>query len=197
MRYSIDVDSALGGSASGGAASGGSAKSAWHGGAWPLAAAVAFGVAVAGWMRPVGPVQALTSLANDSFAVCTVPVEGTHEGVFILDFETGDLSGAVLNPATSRFGVSYKHNVLADLGFKPGQVKNPKFLLVSGVADLRQTPVPVAPSVLYVTDATTGATAVYGIPWNAQQAQAGPVVAKLLPLDIAKPRGGGPARPGR
>jgi hypothetical protein len=77
-------------------------------------------------------------------------------------------------------------------------VKNPKFLLVSGVMELRQTPVPVAPSVLYVTDSTTGATVVYGIPWNTQQAQAGQqIVAKLLPLDIAKPRGGGPARPAR
>jgi len=174
----------------------GPGTAAWREVAWPLAAAVAVGVAVAGWMRPVGQVQALTSLANDSFAVCTVPVEGVHEGIFILDFETGDLSGAILNPATARFGVSYKHNVLADLGFKPGQVKNPKFLLVSGVADLRQTPVPIASSVLYVTDSTTGATAVYGIPWNAQQAGQ-PIVAKLLPLDIAKPRGGGPARPGR
>lgn len=174
----------------------GSRMAAWREAAWPLVATIAVGVAVAGWMRPVGQVQALTSLANDSFAVCTVPVDGTHEGIFVLDFETGDLSGAVLNPATGRFGAAYKHNILADLGFKPGQVKNPKFLLVSGVADLRQPPVPVAPSVLYVTDSTTGATAVYGIPLTAQQAGQ-PIVGKLLPLDIAKPRGGGPARPGR
>jgi hypothetical protein len=176
----------------------GSRKAVSRGGWWPIVAVVAVGVAVAGWMRPIGQVQALTSLANDAFAVCTLPLDGTNEGVFILDFETGDLSGAILNPTTGRFGVSYKHNVLADLGFKPGQVKNPKFLLVSGVMELRQPPVPVAPSVLYVTDSTTGATVVYGIPWNTQQAQAGQqIVAKLLPLDIAKPRGGGPARPAR
>ena len=178
----------------------GSGKAVSRGGAWPLVAVVAVGVAVAGWLRPVGQVQALTSLANDAFAVCTLPLDRTsaNEGVFILDFETGDLSGAILNPTTGRFGVSYKHNVLADLGFKPGQVKNPKFLLVSGVMELRQSPVTVAPSVLYVTDSTTGATVVYGIPWNNQQAQAGQqIVAKLLPLDIAKPRGGGPARPAR
>lgn len=174
----------------------GSGAASSRGGIWPAVAVVAVGVAVAGWMRPVGTVQALTSLANDSFAVCTVPVDGTHEGIFILDFETGDLSGAVINPATGRFGVSYKHNVLPDLGFKPGQVKNPRFLLVSGVVEMRQAAAAVAPSVLYVTDATTGATVAYGIPWSAQQA-AQPVGGKLVPLDIAKPRGGGPPRPGR
>lgn len=175
---------------------GGSGTGAWREAAWPLVATIAVGVAVAGWMRPVGHVQALTSLADNAFAVCTVPLDGTNEGVFILDFETGDLSGAVLNPATGRFGAAYKHNILADLGFKPGQLKNPRFLLVSGAIELRQPAVPVASSVLYVTDSTTGATAVYGIPLNATQAGQ-PIASKLLPLDIAKPRGGGAARPGR
>ena len=165
---------------------------------WRSVALLAAGIAIGGWWRQVPQVQAITSLADEAFAVSTVPVDGTTEGVFILDFETGDLSGAVLNQATSRFGISFKRNVLKDLGFKPGQVKNPKFLLVSGVADLRQSAVPLAQSVLYVTDSATGTTVVYGIPWNPQQAQAGqPVIIDLVPLDIAKPRGGGPARPGR
>ena len=66
-------------------------------------------------------------------------------------------------------------------------MKNPKFLLVSGLADM-----PVggnmkfAQSVLYVTDSSTGTTVAYGIPWNEQQ-----VVAELVPLDVARPRGGG------
>jgi len=167
---------------------------------WRSVALLAAGIAIGGWWRQVPQVQAITALADEAFAVCTVPVDVTNgtEGVFILDFETGDLSGAVLNQATSRFGVSFKRNVLKDLGFKPGQVKNPKFLLVSGAADLRQSAVPLAQSVLYVTDSATGTTVVYGIPWNPQQAQAGQsVVVDLAPLDIAKPRGGGPARPGR
>jgi len=138
-------------------------------------------------------VQAMGSLADDAFAVCTVPIDGSIEGFFILDFETGDLSGAVLNQNTSKFAASYKKNVLVDLGFKPGQAKNPKFLLVSGVADLRRGRggVNYAQSVLYVTDSSTGATVVYGIPWNPQQAQVGtPFVAELILLDKANPRGG-------
>lgn len=164
---------------------------------WPVAGVFAIGLAVGAWWNAV-PVQAVTSLADDSFAACTVPVDTGTEAMFLLDFETGDLSGAVLNPQTSQFGVSYKHNVLGDLGFKPGQAKNPRFLLVSGMAERRQANVPMAPSVLYVTDSATGTTVVYGIPWSPQQAQAGqPIVSKLVPLDIAKPRGGGPARPAR
>ena len=135
-------------------------------------------------------VQAVTSQADSSFAVCTVPIDGAVEGFFMLDFETGDLSGGVLNPNTSQFGAAYKHNVLKDLGFKPGQVKNPKFLLVAGLADLRRTGnTTLAQSVLYVTDSSTGTTVAYGIPWSMQQPQGS---SPLVPLDVARPRGGGP-----
>jgi hypothetical protein len=147
---------------------------------------------IGGWLsRPVvlPRVQAVTSQADSSFAVCTVPIDGAVEGFFMLDFETGDLSGGVLNPNTSQFGAAYKHNVLKALGFKPGQVKNPKFLLVAGLADLRRTGnASLAQSVLYVTDSSTGTTVAYGIPWSMQQPQA---TMALVPLDVARPRGGG------
>jgi len=140
--------------------------------------------------RPWFPerVQALTALADESFAVCTVPIGAGAEALFMLDFETGDLSGGVLNPGTAKFTAAYKHNVLKDLGFKPGQAKNPKFMLVSGMAELRRGGTTFASSVLYVTDSSTGTTAAYGIPWNAQQTQ---LVTPLVLLDVAQPRGGG------
>ncbi len=137
------------------------------------------------------PVAAMTAQSDGSFAVCTVPLDGGVEGFFMLDFETGDLSGGVLNPATSKFGAAYKHNVLKDLGFKPGQVKNPKFLLVSGLAELRLGTANCASSVLYVTDSSTGTTVAYAIPWGPQPSA---VVAPLVPLDVARPRGGGKAK---
>ncbi len=137
-------------------------------------------------------VQAVTSQADGAFAVCTVPIDGAVEGFFMLDFETGDLSGGVLNPTTSLFGALYKHNVLKDLGFKPGQVKNPKFLLVAGLADLRRAGnASLAQSVLYVTDSSTGTTVAYGIPWSMQQPLA---ASPLVPLDIARPRGAAKAK---
>jgi len=144
--------------------------------------------------RRLPRVEAVTSQADGSFAICTVPLDPSVEGFFMLDFETGDLSGGVLSPSTSQFATSYKHNVLKDLGFKPGKVKNPKFLLVPGLAAFAGAAGGrMAQSVLYVTDAATGVTVAYGIPWNAAQTPAGggPVVAELRPLDKAAPRGGG------
>jgi len=138
---------------------------------------------------------AITSQADESFAVCTAPIDMANgiEGIFVLDFATGDLTGGVLNAGSGLFGTSYKWNVLGDLGFQPGQAKNPRFLLVAGSAELRPNPRigrrQLAPSVIYVTDATTGVTVAYGIPWNARQA-GGPMAGEFVPLDIARPRGG-------
>jgi len=161
---------------------------------WLLAlAGVAAGLLLTTMITVPPRVAATTALSQESFAVCTAPIDGAIEGVFILDFETGDLTGGVLNQNTSKFGVSYRTNVLKDLGFKPGKVKNPKFLLVPGVASFAGAAGSrMAPSVLYVTDAATGVTVAYGIPYNAQQAAAGgPMLLELVPLDIARPRGGG------
>ncbi len=160
-----------------------------------VAAGVAIGLGIGGLAMP-RRVHALTSLADESFAVCTVPLGPSVEGFFMLDFETGDLSGGVINPTTGKFAGAYKHNVLPDLGFKAGQVKNPRFLLVSGAAELQTGAVPFAQAVLYVTDSSSGITVAYAIPFNAQQAVGTPFVAKLEPLDVARPRGGGKAGAG-
>lgn len=145
--------------------------------------------------RPLPPAFAVTSQADGAFAVCTAPLDIGVEGFFVLDFMTGDLSGGVLG-ANSKFVGGYKHNVLKDLDFKPGQAKNPRFLLVSGLTDgVRRRP-GFAQSVLYVTDSDTGTTAAYSIPWNPQQAQSGAAfMADLDLLDVARPRGGGAKAP--
>jgi len=135
-------------------------------------------------------IHAMTSQADDSFAACTVPLATGLEGFFILDFLTGDLSGGVINPATSTFGATFRHNVLNDLGFQPGQGKNPKFLLVAGQIDMRRGRTPMAPAVLYVTDGASGATAAYGIPFSNQRGAVGGVAVPLVLLDVAQPRGG-------
>ena len=135
-------------------------------------------------------IRAVTSQAGDSFASCTVPLAGGTEGFFILDFLTGDISGGVINPMTSTFGATFRHNVLNDLGFQAGQVKNPKFLLVAGQIEMRRGRTPMAPAVLYVTDGASGKTAAYGIPFSSQRGAAGGVAAPLVLLDVAQPRGG-------
>jgi hypothetical protein len=138
-------------------------------------------------------VQALGSLTLDSFAACTTPMDNVADGFFILDFQTGDLTGGVLNAQANaaKFTRVYAHNVLKDLGFEAGRVKEPKFLLVAGsMGFVGVGSNMLAQSVLYVTDVATGVTAAYGIPWNPQQARV-PGKAELILLDVARPRGGG------
>lgn len=147
--------------------------------------------------RSLPRAQAMSSLADESFAICTTPIDMNTEGIFILDFETGDLTGGVLNQNTAKFTTSYRHNILKDLGFKPGQVKEPRFLIVPGRAAFSgNSGNRMAQSVLYVTDASTGVTVAYGIPWSAQQSNSvKPMMAELIPLDIARPRGGAAVAP--
>lgn len=159
-----------------------------------VAATFAAGVIV-GWCarpRATSRVFAATAASDESFAACTAPIDDGFEGLFLLDFETGDLTGGVLNRSTAKFTTTYRHNVLKDLDFKAGKVKSPRFLLTTGQAEfVGNAGTNVARSVLYVTDATTGVTVAYAIPWNAQQAAAGgAAAAQFLPLDRAAPRGG-------
>jgi hypothetical protein len=148
---------------------------------------LAVGIAIGGslpWFA-ARPVHAVSATANDAFAVCTAPLNEDAEGFFILDFETGDLSGGVLGQQGNglKFTRGYRRNVLPDLGFKPGKVKNPRFLLVSGIGP--EAGPQVSRSVLYVTDVSTGVTVAYAIPLAA--AAAGSI--ELVPLDVARPRG--------
>ncbi|MFM1902853.1 MAG: hypothetical protein RLZZ440_753 [Planctomycetota bacterium] len=133
--------------------------------------------------------QAMSSLADQTFAVCTAPIDRNVEGLFILDFETGDLTGGVL-AQTGKFAATYRHNVLEDLGIEVGAVKNQRFMIVPGMASVGSPGTRMGTSVLYVTDAATGATVAYGIPTGGKPGAAG--AAALVPLDIARPRGGGP-----
>ena len=134
--------------------------------------------------RQLPQAHAMSSLAYQSFAVCTTPVDANTEGLFILDFETGDLTGGVLSP-NGKFASTYRHNVLEDLGIEIGTVKNPRFMIVPGMAKVGAGSARMAQSVLYVTDSATGVTVAYGIPTGGKPAAA------LVPLDMAKPRGGG------
>jgi hypothetical protein len=159
-----------------------------------VAAASVVGGLVGGLVLRAAPLpraHAASSLVEESFAVCTAFIDDGIEGFFILDFETGDLSGGVLGQMPLKFTRSYRHNVLKDLDIKAGKVKNPRFTLLSGGAAVGgPAGMNMAQSVLYVTDVSTGVTVAYGIPWNSQGADT-PGMAELMPLDIAKPRGGG------
>ncbi len=116
--------------------------------------------------------------------MCTGTIDPEVEAVYLLDFVTGDLKAAVLSINTRMFNTFYTHNVSKDFG----SVKNPKYLMVSGNADMRrQLAVPVGEGVIYIAEMTSGQLAAYGLPWTpGRGAQVSVVTTTFLPLDKFK-----------
>jgi len=109
----------------------------------------------------------------DSMALATGEIDDDVEGIFILDFITGDLICQVLNARTGSLGGVFKQNVVTDLGVEQG--KQPKYLLVTGNLDIRPTISNIRPakSIVYVADSNTGRYVAYVLPWSQQLANAG------------------------
>lgn len=113
-------------------------------------------------------------------AVATGPISDDAEGVFFLDYITGDLQCLVYYPRSGVFGARYFANVTPQLG---GAGKNGKYIMVTGGALTKATTGGARPgaSLVYVTDTTSGMFAAYAVPWdrNAESSgrtQSGPLV---------------------
>jgi hypothetical protein len=130
-------------------------------GAW-MVVGILIGLVV-GAMAPHTPLHASATHGQDSFAIATGEVDVGLEGIFFLDMVTGELTGYVINPNNGKFTTAYKHNVLKDMG----ELKNPRFLMVTGVANLRQGPsnVRLGHSVIYVAEMNSGKFVAYAVPW--------------------------------
>lgn len=117
--------------------------------------------------------HALATHGADSMAIATGLIDEGVEGIFILDFITGDLTCQVLNPRTGTLGGLFRQNVVSDLGVEQG--KQPKYLLVTGGLETRQNISNIRPakSLVYVADSNTGRYVAYMLPWNQQLANAG------------------------
>jgi len=125
--------------------------------------------------------NATASHGASSFAMATGPIDDTVEGLFCLDFVTGDLTCYVLNPRTGRGAGLYKTNVTADLA--PEKGKAPAYTLVTGgISITAGTTGNARPalSVIYVADANTGVVAGYSLDWNKQAVAAGTAQTGIL-----------------
>jgi hypothetical protein len=120
------------------------------------------------------PMWASAAAVCDTMAVATGPVGRDSEGVFFLDFITGDLQCLVYYPRAGGFGAHYFGNVLPHLG---GGGKNSKYLMVTGQAVVAASSGGARPaaSLVYVTDTTTGMFAAYAIPWDPSAESSGRV----------------------
>ena len=127
------------------------------------------------------PIFAVASHGSDTFALATGPIDDETEGIFTLDFLTGDLKCRVLNRRTGKFAAAFEHNVLNDLGVEPGK-KNLEFAITTGVANFLRGGGASRPanSVIYIADCNSGNVAAYSLMWNrnlasAVRPQAGPM----------------------
>lgn len=137
---------------------------------------------------PKSRMEASATDRNENFAICTGALDEEIEGLFFLDFVTGELKCTVLNIQTGKFGGLFSRSVFGDFGIEPG--KNPKFLMVTGLAYLRRTGGNIRPSaaVLYVVEATSGRVAAYSVPWAGRNINTAQLGATLTLLDLGATR---------
>jgi hypothetical protein len=136
-----------------------------------------------GSLCPRAPLHATATDRYDTFAISTGLVDDGVEAVYFLDFLTGDLKAAVLSKQRPyRFNSFFQRNILNDMGIDP--TKNPRYLMVTGLNDLRRGGGRFRPSlgVCYVAEITTGRVAAYVIPWNAQTHASGQIMQGQIDL---------------
>jgi hypothetical protein len=121
---------------------------------------------------PSIPLHATATHGLDKFAIATGLVDDSVEALYFLDFLTGDMRAAVINPKTGVFNSFYTRNIAADFG---GAGRNSGYLLVTGFADMPRGTAnfQFAKSVVYVAEASTAQVAAYTIPWNSSKQAAG------------------------
>jgi hypothetical protein len=133
---------------------------------------------------PSMPLHASATHGIDKFAIATGLVDGSVEALYFLDFLTGDLRAAVINPKTGKFNSFFTRNIAADFG---GAGRNSGYLLVTGSVNMPRgaNSFQYSQSIVYVAEASTGAVAAYTIPWNSSlQASGKTQNGDFRPLDV-------------
>lgn len=105
---------------------------------------------------------------DSQFAIATFSSgQGDPEGVFTLDFLTGDLRGAVIKPQLGKFSAFYYRNIIDDFGLDPS--KKPKFAIAGGTANLTgRGGVTPASSLIYIAEQQSGLVIAYGFNYSSR-----------------------------
>jgi hypothetical protein len=162
---------------------------------WLIAAVVGLigGVAVCQcWPRTAFeiPIRAMATDRIDTFGMATGPLDTELEAVYFLDFLTGQLSVVVVGKQGGISG-ALQANVAADLRVDPQ--KNPKFMMVTGFANLRRagTRLQWSTGICYVAEVTTGQVAAYAVQWSPTMYASGqPPMASLKLVGVGAFRAG-------
>ena len=110
---------------------------------------------------------AIATDRSDQYAIMTVNVGliDPIEGVFVLDFLTHTLKGAILNRQIRKFTAFYERNLTAD--FKIDPKKDAHYTMMTGQATLAGGGgVTFAPSVIYVAELNSGWLQCYTFGWQ-------------------------------
>jgi hypothetical protein len=101
----------------------------------------------------------------DNFAIATGLVDNDLEGIYFLDYLTGDLRAAIISRRTGRFTGFFKYNVMGDFA---GVTDQPRFLMVTGLVALPRGAgaSQLGKSLVYVAEATTGQIFAYALPYS-------------------------------
>ena len=121
-----------------------------------------------GGMFPHTPIHAVATDRTESFLVSTGMVDSDVEAIYLLDCLTGDLRAAVMGKGSGGFTAIFVYpgvKLMQDFGLDPS--KNPKFLMVTGLVDLRSgSQSSFGAAVVYVVELSSGKIGAYAIPWN-------------------------------
>ena len=135
---------------------------------WLAAAGIGLviGLVMSG-LWPHTPLYAVATDRIETYGMCTGPLDADVEAVYFLDFLTGQLTAVVIGKIPGSWSGFYQANVSAVLQIDPQ--KNPKFLMVTGMVNLRRgggSRVQPANAVCYVAEVTSGQVAAYTILWS-------------------------------
>jgi len=128
----------------------------WHGGPWQNVM-----------------VDASATHGQENWAIATGMIGNGIEGLYFLDYLTGDLRAVLLNRRTARFSGFYQYNIQNDFNLTAS--KNPKFLMVTGLVEVPRGrgPTQIGNSAIYIAEATTGQVNAYAIQWSSAMYAAG------------------------
>jgi len=150
---------------------------------WGLVLGIVIGLNIQG-IWPAVPLHASATHGLEKFAIATGLVDSSVEALYFLDYLTGDMRAAVINPKTGKFNSFFSRNITADFN---GAGRNTGYLMVTGTVNMPRgtAKFQFASSIVYVAEASTGQVAAYTIPWNSSMQAAGQVqYGEFQPLDV-------------
>jgi hypothetical protein len=127
--------------------------------------------------------KAAATHGGETFAMATGSIDEDVEGLFTLDYLTGDLQCFVINPRNGGVGGWFQTNVSSIFSEKG---KKPSYLLATGTINVAGGYGGGRPanSLCYVADANSGEIAAFTFPWVKAATSAG--VAQASPMRLVK-----------